>query len=151
METTTPHSSPASPTQEGTRECTHQEAWELLREGIVGRLAVIRDGAPDIFPVNYVVDHGTVVIRTNGGTKHQAARNQVVAFEVDGYDIDTGEAWSAVLKGRVTEVKAVDEVIEVMALPLDPWQAGAKPHFLRVTPGSLTGRRFHVRGGARHP
>jgi hypothetical protein len=38
-----------------------------------------------------------------------------------------------------------------MALPLDPWQAGAKPHFLRITPGSLTGRRFHVRGGARHP
>jgi len=149
MEPTATHSSPASPTQEGTRECSRQEAWDLLREGIVGRLAVIRDGVPDIFPVNYVVDHGTVVIRTNGGTKHQAARNQVVAFEVDGYDLDTGEAWSAVLKGLVTEVWAVDEVIEVMALPLDPWESGAKPHFLRITPGTLTGRRFQVHGGAR--
>ncbi|KRE41665.1 hypothetical protein ASG74_13650 [Knoellia sp. Soil729] len=123
----------------------------MLRGGIIGRLAVILEGAPDIFPVNYVVDHGTVVIRTNGGTKHQAARNQVVAFEVDGYDVDAGEAWSAVLKGRVTEIRGVDEVIEVMALPLDPWQGGAKPHFLRITPGTLTARRFRVRGGARRP
>jgi nitroimidazol reductase NimA-like FMN-containing flavoprotein (pyridoxamine 5'-phosphate oxidase superfamily) len=116
---------------------------------VVGRLAVIVDDAPDIFPVNYTVDHGTVVIRTAAGTKLQAGQQQPVAFEVDGYDLDAGEAWSVVLKGSAVEVFDVDEAIEVMGLPLFPWASGSKPHLLRVVPDSLTGRRFEVVGGAR--
>lgn len=125
------------------------ESWDLLRQGVVGRLAVIHDDVPDIFPVNYAVDHGTVVLRTGGGTKYDAAHNRVVAFEVDGYDLDSGEAWSVVLHGRATEAYAVDDAIEIMNLPLFPWAARSKPHLLRITPDSITGRRFAVSGGAR--
>jgi len=125
------------------------ESWDLLRQGVVGRLAVIHDEAPDIFPVNYAVDHGTVVVRTGGGSKYDAAHNQLVAFEVDGYDLDSGEAWSVVLRGRATEAHAVDEAIEMMNLPLFPWAPGSKPHLLRITPDAITGRRFVVTGGAR--
>lgn len=142
-------SSTPGPESQALRETTPAESWALLREGIVGRLAVIYDGAPEIFPVNYAVDHGTVVIRTAGGTKHEAARKRRVAFEVDGYDLDAGEAWSVVLKGRAVEVHDVDEAIEVMSLPLLPWARGSKPHLLRVVPDSVTGRRFPVVGGAR--
>jgi hypothetical protein len=131
------------------RATTASESWDLLRKGVVGRLAVVVDEAPDIFPVNYAVDHGTVVIRTAGGTKHDAARAHAVAFEVDGYELDAGEAWSVVLKGRAVEVFDVDEVIEVMGLPLFPWARGSKPHLLRLVPDSVTGRRFEVVGGAR--
>lgn len=137
------------PEPKGLRETTASESWELLRHGVVGRLAVIYEGAPEIFPVNYVVDHGTVVIRTAGGTKHEAAHKRRVAFEVDGYDLDAGEAWSVVLKGRAVEVYDTDEVIEIMGLPLFPWAHGSKPHLLRVVPDSVTGRRFEVVGGAR--
>ena len=133
----------------GLRETTPPEAWELLREGVVGRLAVIYDGAPEIFPVNYMVDHGTVVIRTAGGIKHEAALKRRVAFEVDGYELEAGEAWSVVLKGRAAEVHDVDEAIEIMHLPLLPWAQGPKPHLLRLVPDSVTGRRFTVVGGAR--
>ena len=151
------HDTEASPTvpsqvptdTSGIRTLATHESWELVRAGVVGRLAVVHDDAPDIFPVNYVVDHGTVVIRTAGGTKHAAARNRVVAFEVDGYDLDEAEAWSVVLKGRATEVYAVDEAIDVMALPLLPWAQGNKPHLLRSTPDSVTGRRVAVTGGVR--
>ncbi|EAP98937.1 hypothetical protein JNB_02175 [Janibacter sp. HTCC2649] len=139
----------SSADRSGIRSLTPHESWELVREGVVGRLAVIHDDAPDIFPVNYVVDHGTVVVRTAGGTKHSAARNRVVAFEVDGYDLDSAEAWSVVLKGRASEVYAVDEAIEVMTLPLLPWEQGSKPHLLRLTPDSVTGRRIAVTGGVR--
>lgn len=134
---------------ESTHNLAPHESWSLLRKSVVGRLAVVHDDVPDIFPVNYVVDHGTVVVRTAGGTKHAAARNRVVAFEVDGYDLDSAHAWSVVLRGRATEVHAVDEVIEVLELPLLPWPQGDKPHLLRITPGSITGRRFAVSGGAR--
>jgi hypothetical protein len=150
MDTSQP-SRATGPPPEDFHVTTTPESWELLREGVVGRLAVIYDGAPEIFPVNYVVDHGTVVIRTAGGTKHEAARKRRVAFEVDGYDLDRGEAWSVVAKGRAVEVYDVDEAIEVMELPLFPWAGGSKPHLLRLVPDSLTGRRFRVLGGARRP
>lgn len=137
------------PDREGEHVATVHESWELLREAVVGRLAVISAGEPDIFPVNFAVDHGSVVIRTAGGTKLEAAHQRRVAFEVDGYDLDSAEAWSVVLKGRSVEVYDVDEAIEVMYLPLFPWAHGSKPHLLRLVPDSITGRRFHVAGGVR--
>ena len=81
--------------------------WELLRESVVGRLAVTVDGGPDIFPVNPVVDHGTIVFRTSAGTKLAAAKGRDVAFEVDGYDISTAQAWSVVVKGRAHEISSL--------------------------------------------
>jgi nitroimidazol reductase NimA-like FMN-containing flavoprotein (pyridoxamine 5'-phosphate oxidase superfamily) len=48
-------------------ELSATESWALLRQTDVGRLAVIVDDRPDIFPVNYLVDHGSVVIRTAPG------------------------------------------------------------------------------------
>ena len=142
----------SSTRQESTQEIralAPHECWALVRDSVIGRLAVVHDDVPDIFPVNFVVDHGTVMVRTAGGTKHTAARNRVIAFEVDGYDLTTSEAWSVVLRGRATEVYAVDEAIEAMSLPLVPWAPGSKPHLVRITPDSVTGRRIVVTGGAR--
>jgi nitroimidazol reductase NimA-like FMN-containing flavoprotein (pyridoxamine 5'-phosphate oxidase superfamily) len=147
MDTTQPPT--PVPDHEHVHITTPHESWQLLREAVVGRLAVISEGAPDIFPVNFAVDHGSVVIRTAGGTKHEAAHKRQVAFEVDGYDLDTAEAWSVVLKGRAVEVYDVDEAIEVLHLPLIPWAHGSKPHLLRLVPRDITGRRFKVAGGAR--
>ncbi|KGN33292.1 flavin-nucleotide-binding protein [Knoellia sinensis KCTC 19936] len=133
----------------GTRELSPTESWDLLRQGIIGRLAVIHDGAPDIFPVNYAAAHGTVVLRTAAGTKLDAARNQAVAFEVDGYDLERAEAWSVVIRGTAREVTDLDETIAVMRLPLHPWAGGSKPHLLRLLPDTVSGRRIHVVGGVR--
>jgi nitroimidazol reductase NimA-like FMN-containing flavoprotein (pyridoxamine 5'-phosphate oxidase superfamily) len=119
--------------------------WMLLRTSEVARLAVSVDAAPDIFPVNFVVDHGTVVFRTAAGSKLSAAlSNPVVAFEVDGFDADVNEAWSVVIKGRAEEIKQLHERIESMDLPLFPWQAEPKSRFLRIVPETISGRRFHV-------
>jgi nitroimidazol reductase NimA-like FMN-containing flavoprotein (pyridoxamine 5'-phosphate oxidase superfamily) len=119
--------------------------WMLLRTAEVARLAVSVDGVPDIFPVNFVVDHGTVVFRTAAGSKLSAAlSNPVVAFEVDGYDAEVNEAWSVVIKGRAEEIKQLHERIESMDLPLFPWQAEPKSRFLRIVPEAISGRRFHV-------
>ena len=42
--------------------------WMHLRSVEVGRLAVSVDNNPDIFPINFLVDHGTVVFRTAEGS-----------------------------------------------------------------------------------
>jgi len=125
-------------------ELSAAESWALLRAADVGRLAVIVDERPDIFPVNFLVDHGSVVVRTALGTKFSGAVGHWVAFEVDGYDVDTGSAWSVVLKGEGLEVNRLYDVLEVIELPLFPWHTAPKAHFLRIEPHSVTGRRFEV-------
>jgi len=73
-------------------ELSETESWTLLREAVVGRLAVIVDDQPDIFPVNHLVDLGSVVFRTGPGTKLTGALGHQVAFEVDGYDLESASA-----------------------------------------------------------
>ena len=118
---------------------------ELLRSVPVGRLAVAIAEHPDIFPINHIVDHGCIVFRTAEGTKLAAAvLGRGVAFEVDGYDPEAGEAWSVVVKGRATELERLDEIVDALDLPLFPWQAAPKHRFVRIEPVEITGRRFNV-------
>jgi nitroimidazol reductase NimA-like FMN-containing flavoprotein (pyridoxamine 5'-phosphate oxidase superfamily) len=119
----------------------------LLRTSEVGRLAVSITDHPDIFPINYTVDRGTVVFRTAEGTKLAAAlRGRGVAFEVDSYDPDAGEAWSVVIKGYAIEIEQMHQYLDALDLPLFPWHAGPKHRFVRIEPVEITGRRFHVVG-----
>ena len=67
-----------------------------------------------------------------------------VAFEVDGFEPATNEAWSVVIKGGLEPVLQTSDVIDAVALPLFPWQYGHKAFFVRVVPVSLSGRRFVV-------
>ncbi len=127
-------------------EVLHESTcWELLRATEVGRLAEIGPDGPEIFPVNYVVDHGSLVFRTARGTKVAAVRDDPrVAFEIDGYDADAGLAWSVVVHGSAHEVRTLTDAVATAELPLQPWHGSAKNTFLRIVPETLTGRRFPV-------
>ena len=123
---------------------TH-ECLELLRGEQVGRLAVAITNHPDIFPVNYVVDRGDVVFRTAEGTKLAAAvLGNGVAFEIDGVDDATHDAWSVVVKGHAVELQRMQELFDAAALPLFPWHASPKHRYVRIEPVEITGRRFHI-------
>src|SRR4249920_1566750 len=115
---------------------TPPECWQELRRAEVGRLAVSIAGHPDIFPINFVVDHASIVFRTAEGTKLAAAvLGRAVAFEVDGYEPTLGEAWSVVLKGKAREIEGLHELFDALDLPLFPWQAAPKHRFVRIVPG----------------
>lgn len=136
--------SPSAPS-EPVEHLESRHCWDLLRQVSVGRLAVWVDDHPDIFPLNYTVDHGTLVFRTDEGTKLSGALGETpVALEADGVDAVTGMAWSVVVKGRAAAVTGIEGVLDTASLYLFPWQAGKKDHFIRVTPDSVTGRRFKV-------
>ena len=129
---------------DSTTELSVSESWALVRSVLFGRLAVVVDGHPDIFPVNHVVDHGAIVLRTAPGAKLAAAARHEVAYEVDGYDAGADQAWSVVMKGLATPIIRLHEMIDVLELQLSPWHDGAKPSFLRIEPTTVTGRRFQV-------
>ncbi len=124
---------------------TTNECWDLLRTQVVGRLGVAIMNRPDIFPVNYVVDHGSIVFRTDEGTKMAAALlGMAVAFETDHYDAEAGVAWSVVAKGEAIEIEGPQELFEATELPLFPWQLAPRHRFVRITPDEVSGRRFYV-------
>ncbi|NLT54879.1 MAG: pyridoxamine 5'-phosphate oxidase family protein [Actinomycetales bacterium] len=120
-------------------------SWSLLAQAQVGRLAVCAPGDIDIFPLNYVVDDGTIVFRTAEGTKLvEVVMTGRIAFEADGVDAEAGQAWSVVVKGYARVLERFDDIYRVADLPLVPWNAGPKERFVRITPEQVTGRRFRV-------
>lgn len=124
---------------EQLQEIDARECWELLAGGTVGRIGVIVEGRPEIFPVNYSLDASeSVIIRTAIGTKLEAAVNHHVVFEVDEIDPDLLSGWSVVVHGVAHHTGRVAEGRN----PLKPWRDDT-PYLLRIAASSLSGRRIH--------
>lgn len=120
------------------------ECWTLLRATDIGRLAVIVAERPEIFPLNFIVDHGTLVFRSATGAKLSTVSDRApAALEIDGYDAELSSAWSVVVHGRLEPMISFD-LIDADRLPLYPLQGGPKPSFVRIVPDTVTGRRFHT-------
>lgn len=129
--------------QDRWRELTKSECFELLAQEQLGRVAVVDDRGPIVFPVNFVLDRHMVVLRTDEGTKLDAAiKGARVAFEIDGIDAATRTGWSVLVRGEAVEVTDPAELARLGKLPLDPWAPGAKNHYIRILPAVLTGRRI---------
>jgi uncharacterized protein len=133
-------------------ELTKSECFRLLSGERLGRVAVVDDQGPVIFPVNFVLDRHMVVFRTDEGTKlGAAARGGRVAFEVDGADEAARTGWSVVIRGEATEVTDPAELARLRKLRLSPWAPGAKSRYVRILPAKLTGRRISAASGPLHP
>lgn len=115
--------------------------WDLLRRNQFGRLALTVGNEPEIFPINYVVQDGTMVFRTAPGTKLAALTvNDIVALEIDGFDQTSG--WSVVVKGRAHSVRWGTDFEDAAKSGLNTWVATRKQVFVRIEPHSVTGRSF---------
>jgi nitroimidazol reductase NimA-like FMN-containing flavoprotein (pyridoxamine 5'-phosphate oxidase superfamily) len=124
-----------------------QECWQLLASQQFGRLAVAPGGRPDIFPVNHLVDNGRLLFRTAEGSKLVAlVVNSSVAYEVDGFNAESNEAWSVVLYGRARVVASDDESAALEDLPLFPWNLAPKYNFVEIVVDKFSGRRFVAEG-----
>lgn len=128
-----------------TEELDLKECRRLLAEERIGRLAVVVDGRPEVFPVNYGLDGDGIVFRTNHGRKVLGLSGEV-AFEVDSFDPAERRGWSVVVHGRAEDITKFDgrrlrEQAEM------PW-AGPKDILVRITPLLVTGRRVRPAGSA---
>jgi len=122
---------------------SQSECWELLAKTPVGRIGVLVDSAPEIYPVNHAVDGQTIVFRTEQGGKLRGLdRSPAVCYQVDGFDAATSTGWSVLVKGRARQVTAADEEQQLVGLDLQYWSVGPKPHWVRIEPDRVTGRRI---------
>ncbi|MEI2825617.1 MAG: pyridoxamine 5'-phosphate oxidase family protein [Dermatophilaceae bacterium] len=101
--------------QMSTDECS-----EILDRERFGRLAVAVQGEPDIFPINFLVDNGALLMRTAPGTKlTELVINAAVAVEADGRSGD--EAWSVIVKGLARMVDSFSETYADDEKHLETW------------------------------
>jgi uncharacterized protein len=120
---------------------SEDECWQLLAGAALGRLVTSVDGRPEIFPVNFVVQHHTILFRTAEGTKlASTVINHGVLFEADDHDV--AEGWSVVVRGMARVLHTYEEIQEAERAQLLPWIATVKRNYVRISPVSITGRRF---------
>jgi nitroimidazol reductase NimA-like FMN-containing flavoprotein (pyridoxamine 5'-phosphate oxidase superfamily) len=138
---TTQHTQEAGTvSDERVTEMTEDECWDMLRTHEFGRLAFRLVDEVHITPINYAVDHDTLLLRTAEGNKLlSVALGSQVAFEIDEYDDET--ARSVVLRGT-PRILEEDEAHRAEELPLRPWVGSLKYNVVEITPEVVSGRRF---------
>lgn len=117
------------------------ECWRLLATETLGRLATATDHGVRIWPVNYRTRDETLIFRSDPGSKvWDIAANAHVSFEIDGLDED--RHWSVVVTGRAEVIDADEPGTALPHEELVTQNPGAKRILMRITPATVTGRRF---------
>lgn len=127
------------------QELDLDECYRLLSTEQIGRLGVNAEHYPLIFPVNYALDGGAIVVRTAPGTTLSAADHANVTFEVDQIDRHTRTGWSVLVRGLAEELTPAHgaEIIDrTIAAGVEPWAPGEHGHWLRLIPHAVSGRRI---------
>jgi uncharacterized protein len=125
---------------------SNEECWALLRSHNLGRLAIVVEGRPRIFPVNYAAAEDTVVFRTEPGAKLQHGPGSA-CIEIDDYDQRTSMAWSVMVVGVLEDITDINDERSrgLRRLPVEPAAPGQRLHWLVLHADEVTGRSF--RGG----
>ena len=125
-------------------ELSEPECEDLLRAGVVGRVAACTPIGPHVVPVNYAVIDDAVVFRT---TPYSVLGSQplrsIIALETDHFDYEHQRGWSVVARGRAEMVVNAAELASIRSA-WDPgtWASGTRVLYVRMSWSELTGRRL---------
>ncbi len=126
-------------------ELPKDECLRLIGSVAVGRVIYTRQALPAVELVNFVVDHGDIVIRTSQCGKLAAAiRGAVVAFEADDLDPVSNTGWSVTAIGRSREVSDPADTEHLRGIGLRGWAPAEREQFIRISPEILSGQVLHT-------
>jgi uncharacterized protein len=126
---------------------TRDECLQLMASVPVGRIIYTRQALPAVDLVNFALDDGDIIIRTDHSGKLAAAtRGAVVAFEADSLDPVGQAGWSVTVVGQSQEVTDSGEIDRLTQIGLSSWAPGEREHFIRISPGILNGCRLSAHG-----
>lgn len=127
---------------------TTQQCREHLAGGGVGRFLFVEPHrGPVAIPVNYLMDGDDVVFRTGRHTSiADAVGQQQVSFDVDHLDDTLSAGWSVLLSGTARIITDPDELKHAASLGIEPWAAGDRDVYVRMSASHITGRRIRAEG-----
>ena len=125
------------------RTLSPAECFELLEPGGVGRVGFAAADGIMILPVNFAVTRKTIVFRTAPDTLLAVYADGRVSFQADHLDEVLHEGWSVLVHGRAHKVTDEREVKQLEnRTRLEPWAAGSRDVYVRITPTRISGRRL---------
>ena len=125
------------------KQLSRDECLALMASVSLGRIVYTQRALPAVELVNFALDHGDIVIRTDGGGKLAAAtQHSIVAFEADRLDAAQQAGWSVTAIGQSREVTDPAEIRRLQHIGLSSWAPGSREHFIRISPEILNGRRL---------
>jgi uncharacterized protein len=128
-------------------QLSRDECLRLMASVSVGRIIYTRRALPAVELVNFALDHGDIIIRTDSGGKLAVAtQHSVVGFEADRLDADQQAGWSVTAIGQSQEVTDPAEIGQLQKIGLASWTPGVREHFIRISPEILNGRRLRAVG-----
>jgi hypothetical protein len=127
-----------------------EECLQLIATETLGRLGVVVEGRPEIFPVNFVLAGEHIMIRTDLTTNLRAALEGPIVFEVDHSDVARETGWSVMVHGRAQVTHDPVNRGGPQTGPR-PWREVDLPHLLRIVPSKVTGRRLSAPPAHRWP
>ena len=129
--------------QRALRTLSPAECLGLLEAGGIGRVGFASADGIMILPVNFAVTGRTIVFRTAPDTLLAVYGNAQVGFEVDHLDETLREGWSVLVHGHAHKVTDEREVKQLeVRTRLEPWAAGPRDVYVRITPTRISGRRL---------
>lgn len=124
---------------------SRRECMRLLTTVPIGRIVYSRQALPAVEMVNFVVDGGEIVIRTDSGDKLAAAANgAVVAFEADSVDFASQAGWSVTVVGQCRAVTDDEHIRRLRSSGLRSWAPGNRQYFIVISSTFVNGRRIRA-------
>jgi nitroimidazol reductase NimA-like FMN-containing flavoprotein (pyridoxamine 5'-phosphate oxidase superfamily) len=129
---------------DGLLQLSSEDCWAHLKGRGFGRLAIVVEGVPRIFPLNYAAHGDTVVFRTDAGAKLRHGPGATACLEIDGYDPREAMGWSVMATGRLADITDSKDqrAAALRALPLVPSAPGERGHWLALEVAEVSGRFF---------
>ena len=127
----------------GLEVLEREECLRLLAGATLGRIGLTSGDEPVVLPINFWLDQDRILILTGEGSKlDAAARNVVVAFEVDDFDPMYHSGWSVLVTGRTREVTDPDELAALRSAPLTRWAPQGIGRLVAIATDRISGRRI---------
>jgi nitroimidazol reductase NimA-like FMN-containing flavoprotein (pyridoxamine 5'-phosphate oxidase superfamily) len=120
-----------------------EESWDIIQANQIGRIASARDGAPDIYPVSYVVHNWKIYFRTGAESRlRKETDGRVVAFETDAQIL---RHFSSTVALGVVRTLTNDEAAKVLdQLPIVNFAPDRDYVWMEMDPAEVRGRRLNV-------
>jgi len=123
------------------RQLSSDDCLRLLATVPLGRIIYTRQALPAVELVNFAIESGDIIIKTDRSGKLAAAtRGAIVAFEADVVDLERRSGWSVTAIGPSRPVADPADIVRLRRMGLDSWAPGVREHFIRITPQLLNGR-----------
>ena len=125
-----------------SEDLSDTRCWALLSTHQTGRIGFLRNGAVQIYPVNYLVHDGALYFRTrDDGDIGSLLPLNGCAFQVDEVRSEAMAGWSVLANGTADAVRDEALLTELWGRSAEePWAGGSRTTFVGIQPTQISGR-----------